>query len=332
MGYAHSDAGDSRRATSVPSRRHSEKLRNRDDDFLRQSPASSPAADTSDGGMLDAFDSEFAADPNAGWLNQDIKFGSGPASPTIAQEEAEQQRQHDATPYLDGGNTVTAQLTKNWPLAKWQEANKWNAAKGDAKITSLPDAIKDEDPDVQLDAISDFGPQLNTMRPFEAPRGYMPSGDGNDRGMLDDFDAEFKTGASLDDANLDSAQLENFRIRNRFAFGDGRKQFISPRRSNYKTDQSLLFGGDVDPILPTKTRKPVTPSELRKKFKGMDYLHGGVALDDDDPRTRGKGQEPVQKQKRPGLMSRIGTGISKWWRGSKLNWANWGGSGGQRAG
>lgn len=87
MGYALSDAGDSRRATSVPSRRHSEKLRNRDDDFLRQSPASSPAADTSDGGMLDAFDSEFAADPNAGWLNQDIKFGSGPASPTIAQEE-----------------------------------------------------------------------------------------------------------------------------------------------------------------------------------------------------------------------------------------------------
>lgn len=316
MGYALSDAGDYGRATSVPSRRHSEKLRNRDDDFLRQSPASSPAADTSDGGMLDAFDSQFAADPNADWLNQNIKFGSGPASPTIAKEEAEQRRQHDATPYLDGGNTVPAQLTQNFPLTLWRQANR-NPA-----LTSLPAAFKDEDPDDQLAYIKDYGAQLKNMVPPEAPRGFTPSGDGNDRGMLDDFDAEFDSGAPLDDANLDKRDLRELEERR---FG-GKTPFSAMRESSY-----MKYKGEFAELWPTAAPMAEALESTRKKVnKRMRYAHDGAALRSNDPRTRGTGQDPIPK--RTGLMSRIGTGISKWWRGSKLNWANWGGSGGQRAG
>ena len=317
MSKALSDAGDYGRATSVPSRRHSEKLRNRDDDFLRQSPASSPAADTSDGGMLDAFDSQFAADPNAGWLNQDIKFGSGPASPTIAQEEAEQQRQHDATPYQDGGDDVPAEFTQNFPLTLWRQANR------NPSLTSLPAAFKDVDPDNQLAYVKDYGAQLKNMLPPEAPRGFTPSGDGNDRGMLDDFDAESRSGAPLDDAQLDKSDLGELE---KHRYG-GRTPFRAMRNSAY-----TKYKGTFAELRPTAAPMAEALESTRKKVnKGMRYEDElGRPLKNSDPRTRGTGQDPIPK--RPGLMSRIGTGISKWWRGSKLNWANWGGSGGQRAG
>lgn len=311
-------AGTTERGATAPmaSRRLSERLRNRDDDFLRQSPANSPDAGATDGGMLGSFDSEFAADPNADWLNQNIKFGSGPASPTIAQEEAEQRRQHDATPYLDDGIAVPPKLTQNYPLAAWGRANR-NMA-----LTSLPDAIKDMDPDDQLNNINQYGSQLKNMRPAEAPRAYVPSADGNDRGMLDDFDAEFDSGEPLDDANLSKGDIRELQKR-RYG-GDG--SFKERRASNYGLYRDRVYE------LPAE-RAPRTEAQdaFRKKVnKKMRYVDDGVALRESDPRTRGTGQDPIQR--RPGLLSRIGSGISNWWRGSKLNWANWGGSRRQRAG
>ena len=266
--------------------------------------------------MLGSFDSEFAADPNADWLNQNIKFGSGPASPTIAQEEAEQRRQHDATPYLHDGVNVPAQLTENFPLTMWRQANR-NPA-----LTSLPDAIKDADPDDQLYDINNYGTQLNKMRPAEAPRGFTPSGDGDDRGMLDDFDAEFDSGAPLDDANLGTSDIQALEERR---FG-GKTPFKERRNSNYGE-----YRGEFHQLPAQEAPRAEALDATRKKInKRMRYVDDGVALRDSDPRTRGTGQDPIQR--RPGLLSRMGSGISNWWRGSKLNWANWGGSRRQRAG
>ena len=64
-------------------------------------------------------------------------------------------------------------------------------------------------------------------------------------------------------------------------------------------------------------------NDISTEYKNTHYLdNDGKPMKPSDPRARGRGQEPPPKKR--GLFSRMGSGISNWWKGSRLNWSNWG--------
>jgi hypothetical protein len=153
-----------------------------------------------------------------------------------------------------------------------------------------------------------------------------PEGD-DDRGMLSGFDAEFNSGAALTDNDMDEEDIAEINEDQAMAFGQRAKVLgqDAPRRfSNY----GALYSGVLAPLPVNEPMTAAQESAKKRKdyaraYKKTHYLDEyGQRLKPSDPRTRGEGQEPLPKK--PGFFSRLGSGISNWWRGSTLNWSNWG--------
>ena len=290
------------------------------DAYRRRAP-SLGGASVGGRGMLDDYDDEFARDPLGSRLDR-RPFGGGPAVPSIEAQAAEQRRQHDAMDYLHGGEAVPAEAAGNWAMHQWQGLN--------AKpVTQLPAMAQDVEPSEQVsmmdrlvDNVARFeGGDSIYRKPVRAPakpRKARPLGDPNSRGLLDQFDDEFAQGP-LNDDNLDDDDLA---LMSRFNVKQGGRAYgaDAPRRNS----AYMSFYGKV---IPNEVTQPKSPEEEQaerdRTYRKMRYLDDeGRKLKSSDPRTRGRGEAPLER--RPGFFSRMGRGISSWWRGSRLNWANWG--------
>ena len=284
----------------------------------------SVGADPGERGMLDDFEAE-ARQTDTPRGGPTARGGRRAPTPTAEQEEAYRQKQLAENDYQHDGAKVSSEVAGNWPMHLWQKAN--------AKpVTRLAPMTRKQDPDLQAENMENlvnavgpggfnFGESIykseaepvQALTEKDAPASLA---NGDDRGMLDEFDAEFDSGAPLDDTDIELPAHA--------------PASMSRRDSDYqlKTFKGQRGLKEISPT-PPKTNAEERAEQARV-YASMRYEDEGRPLKNSDPRTRGTGQDPIPK--RPGLMSRIGTGISKWWRGSKLNWANWGGSGGQRAG
>ncbi len=282
-------------------------------DFRRDAPDLGPSSKS--GGLLDSFEAEFAADPQQRWMDKTRAFGGGPQAPTIAEEETEQRRQFEAMDYEHEGRRVSSRRAGNWPMTQWQ-----SLARNTGK-TPMPAVLAEAEPSVQLDAIDVLreNPHITQLRDQYSEQSESDAGD--DRGMLDDFDAEFTSGAPLDDANLDEKEVRareaQRKVDNPLAPTLGAK---APRR---ESGYGRTYNGGLYPkeALPARSLQREA-KERQKVYQSLKYKDGGKVLKPGDPRTRGRLQEAPAKK--PGIFSRMGTRISNWWRGSKLNWSNWG--------
>jgi len=297
-----------------------------DDAYYRRRAPSLGGAAVESRGMLDDYDEKFFRDPRETWLEggnyTQGRFGGGPAVPSIEAQAAEQQKQHDAMDYLHGGEAVPAEAAGNWAMHQWQRINA-------NPVTRLPAMADDDDPsqaaqrmDLVADNFSRFegGDSIyeKPVRGSVKPRKQKPVGDPNSRGLLDRFDDEFAQGP-LNDDNLDDADLSKL---SRFNVMKGGAPYgpDAPRRdSNY-----MNWYGKVIPNTPVRAKSPEEEQAQRDRtYRKMRYEdEDGRQLKDSDPRTRGTGEAPLER--RPGFFSRMGRGISNWWRGSRLNWSNWG--------
>lgn len=295
------------------------------DAYRRRAPSFGAASD--DGrGMLDDYDDEFARDPRESWMERGVdgrgRFGGGPAVPSIEAQAAEQQKQHDSMDYLHDGQAVPAEAAGNWAMHQWQRVN--------AKpVTQLPAMAQDVDPDDQasmmdrlVDNVSRFegGDSIyrKSVRAPGKPKKERPLGDPGSRGLLDQFDDEFAQGPLNDDEfdDDDLAQMSRYNVmQGGKAYGAN-----APRRDSAYMD----FYGKLIPRQVARAKSPEEEqAERDRTYRKMRYLDDdGRKLKSSDPRTRGTGEAPLER--RPGLFSRMGRGIANWWRGSRLNWANWG--------
>ena len=267
----------------------------------------SVGADAGARGLLDDFEAEERqTDSPSG--RRPTRAGRLAPAPTIEQEQAYQQQRFAESPYVHDKKQVSSGAAGNWAMHLWQGLN--------AKpVTRLPGMAQKRDPDEQAHMMQRLADNLNQFNggdsiyasEIESPQQLSEQAkptlpdNGDDRGMLDDFDAEFDADTPLTDANIDLPAHA--------------PAGMSRRDSDYELKQHKGRTG----LAEIPSRQPKTIAEERadqeQVYANTPYEdEQGRPLKNSDPRTRGRGEAPLPKKK---------SAMSRWWSGSKLNWNNW---------
>lgn len=269
----------------------------------------SVGADPGERGMLGDFEAE-ARQTDTPRGRRSTRAGRRAPTPTAEQEDAYRQKQLAENDYQHDGAQVSSEVAGNWPMHLWQSAN--------AKpVTRLPGKIRKQEPDQQA---SNLGNVLNAVGPqgFSGGESIYESeaepvqaltekdapaslGNGDDRGMVDEFDAEFDSGAPLDDTNIELPAHA--------------PASASRRDSDYqlKTIKGKRVFKEIS-LTPPKTNAEERAEQSRVYANTPYEDELGRPLKNSDPRTRGRGEAPLPKKK---------SALSRWWSGSGLNWNNW---------
>lgn len=268
----------------------------------------SVGADPGERGMLEDFEAE-ARQTDSPRGRRSTRAGRRAPTPTAEQEDAYRQKQLAENDYQHDGAQVSSEVAGNWPMHLWQSAN--------AKpVTRLPEKVRKQEPDQQAfnmeNVFNYLGPQgfrggesiykseadsVQALTEKDAPASL---GNGDDRGMVDEFDAEFDSGAPLDDTDIELPAHA--------------PASMSRRDSDYqlKTIKGQRGLKEISPT-PPKTNAEERAEQARV-YASMRYEDEGRRLKNSDPRTRGLGEAPLPKKK---------SAMSRWWSGSGLNWNNW---------
>jgi hypothetical protein len=267
----------------------------------------SVGADPGERGMLDDFEAE-ARQTDTPRGRRSTRAGKRAPTPTAEQEDAYRKKQFAENHYQHAGAQVSSEVAGNWPMYLWQSVN--------AKpVTRLPGKARKKDPDNQAfmmqniaDALSRFkggesvyASEAESVQALTEKNAPASLGNGDDRGMVDEFDAEFDSGAPLDDTNIELPAYA--------------PASASRRDSDYQVKK--IKGKRMFMEIPTT--QPKTNAEERAEqarvYANTPYEDElGRPLKNSDPRTRGLGEAPLPKKK---------SAMSRWWSGSRLNWNNW---------